>query len=429
MKLDRITPPKTRPITELKIPYPEEHILKNGIPLRVIKTGTEEVVRLDIIVNGGRLATRKPFLALLTNRMLREGSQHYTSSIIAEKLDYYGASLELSMSLKKEFVTLYSLNKYFSQTLAVVADMVKYPTFPEQELKTVLEMNKQQFRVMENKVDTVSQKTMNQALFGAKHPMGYYSKVGDFDKLNVDLIKEYYRDHYYSNNTTLFLSGNVTPEIIQSIESQLGNDSWGIDQPKFEAKSFRIWTSKEKLFFVEKPDAIQSSLKMGYLTIGREHSDYVKLRVLVVLLGGYFGSRLMKNIRERKGYTYGIDSTLMSIPKKSIFLVSTEADNQYISAIVKETKRQIDRLCTVKVGQAELNMVKNYMLGDFCRSFESPFSLSDAWIYVDTNGLDMNYYQRVVETIRTVSRDDILRLAQIYLCKENLIEVVTGEKL
>ncbi|MGP1475946.1 MAG: M16 family metallopeptidase [Phocaeicola sp.] len=429
MELDRITPPKTRPITELKIPYPEEHILKNGIPLRIMKTGTEEVVRLDIIVNGGRLATRQPFLALLTNRMLREGSQHYTSSVIAEKLDYYGASLELSVSLKKEFVTLYSINKYFSRTLAIVADMVKYPTFPEQELKTVLEMNKQQFRVLENKVDTVSQKVMNLALFGAKHPIGYYSKVDDFDKLNVNLIKEYYRDHYYSNNTIIFLSGNVTQEIIQDIENQLGNEPWGIDRPKFEAKPFRILTSKEKLFFIEKPDAIQNSLKMGYLTIGRNHPDYAKLRVLVVLLGGYFGSRLMKNIRERKGYTYGIGSTLMSITKKSVFLISTEADNQYIPAIIKETKKQIDRLCTVKVGPAELNMVKNYMLGDFCRSFEGPFSLSDAWIYIETNGLDMNFYQRLVEEIRTVSRDDILRLAQIYLCKENLIEVVTGEKM
>ena len=429
MELDRITPPKTRPITELNIPYPEERILKNGIPLRMMKTGTEEVVRLDIIVNGGRLATRQPFLSLLTNRMLREGSQHYTSSVIAEKLDYYGASLELSMSLKKEFVTLYSINKYFPQTLAVVADMVKHPTFPEQELKTVLEMNKQQFRVMENKVDTISRKVMNQALFGAKHPMGYYAKVDDFDQLNIHSIKAYYRDHYYSNNTTIFLSGNVTQEIIQCIENQLGEEPWGIDRPKFEAKPFRVSTSKEKLFFVEKPDAIQSSLKMGYLTIGRNHPDYAKLRVLVVLLGGYFGSRLMKNIRERKGYTYGIDSTLMSIPKKSVFQVSTEADNQYVPAIIKETKKQLDRLCTVKVGQAELNMVKNYMLGDFCRSFEGPFSLSDAWIYIETNGLDMNFYQRLVEAIRTVSRDDILRLAQIYLCKENLIEVVTGEKM
>ena len=429
MKLDRITPPKTRPIAQFEIPHPEEHILKNGIPLRIIKTGTEEVVRLDIVINGGRLATRMPFLALLTNRMLREGSQLYTSSIIAEKLDYYGASLDLSMSLKNEFVTLYCINKYFSQTLAVVADIVKYPTFPEQELKTVIEMNKQRFRVMENKVDAVSQKTMNQALFGAKHPIGYYAKVDDFDKLNVNLIKEYYRDHYYSNNTIIFISGNVTQEIIQSIENQLGDEPWGIDHPKFEAKPYRIWTSKQKLFFVKKPDAIQSSLKMGYLTIGMKHPDFVKLRVLVVLLGGYFGSRLMKNIRERKGYTYDIDSILMPISNKSVFLVSTEADNQYIPAIVKEIKRQIDRLCTVKVGQAELNMVKNYMLGEFCRSFESPLSLSDAWIYVETNGLDMNFYPHIVEAIRTVSRDDILRLAQIYLCKENLIEVVTGEKL
>ena len=123
---------------------------------------------------------------------------------------------------------------------------------------------------------------------------------------------------------------------------------------------------------------------MGCFVMDRHHPDFLKARVMVTLFGGYFGSRLMSNIREDKGYTYGIGAGIVSYPGTGILTVSTEAANEYVNSIITEVYREMDKLCNDLVPQEELEMVKNYMLGDLCRSYEGPFSLSDAWIYIET---------------------------------------------
>ena len=163
--------------------------------------------------------------------------------------------------------------------------------------------------------------------------------------------------------------------------------------------------------------------------MSRYHPDYLKLRVLVTLFGGYFGSRLMSNIREDKGYTYGIGAGLVPYPDTGLLVVSTETANEYIEPVVTEVYREMDRLCEEPVGESELEMVRNYMLGDMCRSYESAFSLSDAWIFIETAGLDSDFFSRAVSSIRETTVGDIRTLARKYFCKENLIEVVAGKKV
>lgn len=427
--LDRYTQPAIRPITDFAISTPEVKKMQNGIPLHIIQAGSEDVVRLDFIFEGGRMSQSIPFLSLITNRLLREGSEHFSASEIAEKLDYYGASLELASSMYTEYVTLYSLNKYFPQIIEVVADLLKFPTFPEKELSMVLEANKQQFQLFSQKVEVIARRYMNQALFGKNHPLGWDQKTEDFDRLNQDLIRDYYRSHYHSGNCSMYISGKVSDEVLLCIEKNFGDEVWGALQTVKATSNYPIETTDERHIFIEQPNAVQSALKMGNLSINRFHPDYLNLRVLVVLLGGYFGSRLMKNIREDKGYTYGIDAGLIPNRDNSVFVIATEADNQYIPSVIKETYKEIDRLQQEKVPQKELDMVKNYMLGDFCRSYEGPFSLADAWIYIETGRLNPDFYWKNLESIRNITRDDIICLAQRYLCKENLIEVVAGEKV
>jgi predicted Zn-dependent peptidase len=185
----------------------------------------------------------------------------------------------------------------------------------------------------------------------------------------------------------------------------------------------------EKRVFVEKADALQSSLKMGCFMMDRLHPDFLKTRAMVTLFGGYFGSRLMSNIREDKGYTYGIGAGIVNCPGSGVMAITTEADNQYVEAIIREVYHEMDRLCNDLAPQEELEMLKSYMLGDFCRSYEGPFSLSEAWIYVETAELDDEFFTRQVDSIRSITAEEIRDLAQRYLCKEKLIEVVAGKKV
>lgn len=429
MNLNRQIPPPICPLSDIHVTYPESQRLKNGIPLHVIRAGMEDVVRFDLLIGAGQWHQTQALQAMFTNRMLREGTSSLTSQQIAEKLDYYGAMMELSSSVNCGFITLYSLNKYFPQTIELVADMLMNPTFPEKEMEVVVEVNKQRFLINSTRVEMMGRKRMNRALFGEAHRLGRYAEVEDYDRLSPEVLKSFYHQHYHSGNCSIYLSGKITPEIIQSVERALGDAPWG---EVSQASSFQPITPQPevgKRFFVEKEDALQSSIKLGGFVMDRLHPDFLKARVMVTLFGGYFGSRLMSNIREDKGYTYGIGAGIVTYPGVSVLAISTEAANEYAEAVITEVYKEMDRLCNEHVPQTELDMVKNYMLGDWCRSYEGPFSLSDAWIYVETGGLDKEFFVRSIDAIQSITCEEVQALAQKYLCKENLIEVIAGKKV
>ena len=428
MTLDRTLPPPIRAVDDFSIAAPERRRMKNGVPLNVIQAGNQDLVRFDMLVGGGLWQQTQALQALFANRMLREGTASMTSAQIAEKLDYYGAWLELSSSVNCNFITLYSLNKYFPRTLAIIADMVMNPTFPEKEMEVVVETNRQQFLVNSTRVEVLARKKLHRSLFGEDHPFGRFALESDYGRITPGVLREFYNKHYHSGNCSVYVSGKVTPEIIRCIESYLGDAPWGNISEVKPMEYIAPCQEPGKRFFVEKEDALQSSLKMGGFMMDRLHPDFLKARVMVTLFGGYFGSRLMSNIREDKGYTYGIGAGIVNCPGSGILAITTEADNQYIESVVTEVYREMDKLCNDLVSHEELEMVKNYMLGNFCRSYEGPFSLSDAWIYVDTAELDCDFFTRSIDAIRGITDEEIRTLAQKYFCKESIIEVVAGKK-
>ncbi len=429
MNLNRQIPPPICPLSDIHVTYPESQRLKNGIPLHVIRAGMEDVVRFDLLIGAGQWHQTQALQAMFTNRMLREGTSSLTSQQIAEKLDYYGAMMELSSSVNCGFITLYSLNKYFPQTIELVADMLMNPTFPEKEMEVVVEVNKQRFLINSTRVEMMGRKRLNRALFGEAHPLGRYAEVEDYDRLSPEVLKSFYHQHYHSGNCSIYLSGKITPEIIQSVERALGDAPWGEVSQAYSFQPITPQPEVGKRFFVEKEDALQSSIKLGGFVMDRLHPDFLKARVMVTLFGGYFGSRLMSNIREDKGYTYGIGAGIVTYPGVSVLAISTEAANEYAEAVITEVYKEMDLLCNDRVPQTELDMVKNYMLGDWCRSYEGPFSLSDAWIYVETGGLDKEFFVRSIDAIQSITCEEVQALAQKYLCKENLIEVIAGKKV
>lgn len=427
--LDRSIQPAIKAIDEINISVPERGIMTNGTRLNIIRAGSQEVVRLDILIKGGQWLQTQPLQAMFTNRMLREGTIRFVSSEIAEKLDYYGAWMELSASMSHSFLTLYSLNKYFVQTLDVIESIIMEPTFPEKELSIVTDINKQQFLVNSTKVDNIARKQLNRSLFGVNHPCGKFAEAGDYDNMNTELLKEFYKQFYSSGNCSIYISGNVTREIIASIERVFGEYSWGYKPDKADRKEFMICPATEKRIFIERPEAMQSSIKLGALSIERSHPDFHKMKVLMTLFGGYFGSRLMSNIREDKGYTYGIAAGLVSYPDSGVLMVSTEAANEYVENIIREVYHEMDILQNELVSGEELSKVKNYLLGDMCRSYEGPFSLSDAWIFIECGDLDDTFFRQSLDATQHINSAEIKELARKYLCKEALIEVIAGKKM
>ncbi|WP_294556613.1 pitrilysin family protein [uncultured Bacteroides sp.] len=426
--MDRTIQPEIQTLKNFRILAPVRSTLPNGIPLTVINAGEQDVVRMDILFAGGRWQQSQKLQALFTNRMLREGTTKYTAATIAEKLDYYGSWLELSSASEYAYVTVYSLNKYLAKTLEIVESMIKEPLFPEKELRTILDTNIQQYLVNTSKVDFLAHRSLLKSLYGEQHPCGKIVMEEDYHSITPDVLRNFYEQHYHSGNCSIFLSGKVTEDTIRRVTDTFGVP-FGQYQLQMPKLSFPFAAVPEKRIFTEREDAMQSAVKMGCTTITREHPDYPKLRVLMTLFGGYFGSRLMSNIREEKGYTYGISAGIMFYPDSGMLLVSTETDNEYVEPLIQEVYHEIDRLHQEPVSMEELTMVRNYMLGEMCRSYESPFSLSDAWIFIATSGLTDDYFSHSLHAVNEITPAEIQDLAQRYLCKETLKEVIAGKKL
>jgi len=427
--LNREIQPEIKAIENISIAVPHRKTMSNGIPLNVIKAGNQDVVRVDILIGAGKWHQTQLLQTLFTNRMLREGTKRFTSAEIAEKLDYYGAWLELSTSMEYSYITLYSLNKYFAHTLEIVESIVKEPVFPEKELNTVVETNKHQFLINSTKVEYLAQKSFANSIFGKEHPCGRFAIETDYDKVTSACLKEFYDQYYHSGNCSIYISGKVTDEILNLLENTFGKESWGRVENKVLTLPADIKTTSLKRVFTEQDSAMQSSIKIGKVMIQRTHPDYYKMRVLITIFGGYFGSRLMSNIREDKGYTYGISSGIVSYPDAGVFVVSTEAANEYAEDIIKEVYNEMRTLQTELVPESELEMVKNYMLGEMCRSYEGPFSLSDAWMFIQTSHLSDSYFEESLKAVQNVTAEELMVLAQKYFNQENMIEVVAGKKL
>ncbi len=429
MLLDRTIQPEVKEIGHLAVQVPQRHVMPNGIILNILDSGDNEVVRIDLLIEGGRWQQSQPLQALFANRMLREGTLRYTAGEIAEKLDYYGAWLELSSASEYAYITLYSLNKYLPQTLEILESIVKEPLFPEKELGIIVDNNIRQFMVNSSKVDFLAHRALMKAVYGEAHPCGRPVRKEDYSRINPTVLREFYDRHYHSRNCTIYVSGKVSDDCVRRIEELFGSEPFGKDCRKPEKREFFPVSCTDKRIFTEHADAMQSAVRMGMLSLDRCHPDYLKARVMVTLFGGYFGSRLMSNIREEKGYTYGISAGIVSYPGQGMLVVNTETDNEFVEPLIKEVYHEIDCLQNDLVPEEELAMVRNYMLGEMCRSYESAFSLADAWMFVQVSGFDDSYFDDALNAVKEISTEEIRELAGRYLCKEKLKEVISGKKM
>lgn len=427
--IDRTKQPDIQEVTDIRLPAIQRTTLKNGIPLTIINSAEQDIIRMDFLFNGGYWTQSKKLQCSLTNAMLREGTSKYSSGEIAEKFDYYGSTLELSVFPQFSYITSYSLNKYCFQTLELLESIIKESVFPEKEFQILLNRELQKFQINSTKANILSMRKLCTALYGDEHPMGKTTIEEDYNNITTDDLLLYYKQHYNTNNCHIILSGKVTASIEKYINDFFGNDYFGEKEQLITLPTYPIKTTKEKQIFVEKADAKQSSVKLGMLSIGLHHPDFLKFDILITLFGGYFGSRLMSNIREEKGYTYNIFSGFLHEPDSSPLIITSEVGNEYVKPLIHEVYYEIDRLQNELIGYDELNIACNYMCGSLCRTMETPFTLADVYQMQFMNKLPDDYYQKEIYTIRHIKPEDLRLMAQKYLCKENLKEIISGKKL
>lgn len=427
MPLNRNTAPEIKTVKEIALPTIDKSNLTNGIPVFSINVGNQEVVKIQLVFKAGIWFQSQALEAFFTGQMLEEGSQHYSAAEIAEKLDDFGAFVHKKINRDNACIDIYTLNKYLESVLTVVADMLMNPLFGESELNRLREQEKQEFIVRNQKVKHIAQKQFSALLFGDKHPYGNSAKLTDYDLITTDLLQNFHHNFYGSGNCKIFISGKVNDSTLNLVNQFFGQEKWG-QTNSVQTPSFKALSSSSLTHYISKDNVLQSAVRMGKRSIGRVHPDYFALNVVTTIFGGYFGSRLMNNIREDKGYTYGIYAGIYPHINDSSFAISSEVGSDIAQKAVDEIRYELKRLRTEKVNSEELNLVKNYISGTFLRTLNGPFALGEVIKSLYENNLPEDYYQKYLDQIHRVSSEDVINIANQYLHEDQMMELIVGKK-
>ncbi|MEM7383238.1 MAG: pitrilysin family protein [Bacteroidota bacterium] len=419
--LDRTVPPPSQSVTDITFPWPQSIQLPAGIPLFVLNSGSQPITKLELLFASGTWYEPQHGVAYFTAKMLQEGTQKKTSQEIAACLDYYGA--ELTIEVKPDYcsLALVTLSKYLSPVLALLAELLSEPTFPPGQLQLLKNLKTQAIKIEDAKPRHVARKQFKLAILGQEHPYGQNLTAEDIALIAPEHLQQYYQGRLLADCQVL-VSGSVSDQDIQRIQSHLQHLPWqqpaAIAHPWAEATSTKVK--------IPRANSLQSTIHIGKVLFPKDHPDYLPVRFVCDLLGGYFGSRLMRNIREEKGYTYGIHAGIVSLKHTSYFLIDTEVIQNFAEQACQEIYREINTLQTHKATQEELHQLRSYLLGDFLVSVNDPFSIMDRFKEAHLHGLDQNFYQRFYDTLYHISPQRIQELANQYLSLDSLTEVCVG---
>lgn len=421
--LNRKIGPVTKEIKKLLIPDIEMYDLSNGLKVCESNLGSQEILKIEIVHVAGRSVEDFPLTSRAVSSLLKDGCRNKNSAQIAEEIDFYGSSIKTGSNMDFSYTTFYTLTKHFDNIVPILFDMYYYPTFPEDEIEKFKHLNIQKLKEELNKNDVLTYRRITEEIFGYKHAYGYNSTENDYLNVNKDMILSHYEDYLGTDNCYIFLSGKINDHIRKTISDLFGTVIKNTRKKDYSPATNPV--SGKKINLLSKNEH-QSAIKTGRKLFNKNHPDNVVFYLLNTILGGYFGSRLMTSIREDKGYTYDISSNVDQMLYDGCFYISTEAATEYVEPILEEVYLQMEILKNEKIGAKELIMVKNYLMGTFMNMLDGPMNVSSfAKSMILSGKKPMDFLEFTNEMVE-MSPEMILKAAQIYLNKEDMIEVIVS---
>ncbi|MEY2596351.1 MAG: hypothetical protein RI965_1623 [Bacteroidota bacterium] len=423
--LNRSEAPNIKDAVEYKIGLkkPDQFKLDNGVEVYNVQAGTEEVVQIEWVFKAGNWFEEKKLVASAANFLIKNGTSNKSAFEINEFVDFYGAYLNRSCYNETAVVSLHCLTKQLEHILPLVQEIFLDATMPEDELLIYKQNMKQRLAVNLKKCDFIAGRKIDALLFGEKHPYGVYSEMDDYDAIQQDELIRYYQSYYKNGNCTIFSAGILPANYQQLLNKYFGQLPFNKNQVTNVSHPM-LPSSQKKWNILNDPDGVQGAIRIARPCPLPSDPVFPKLQVLNVLFGGFFGSRLMANIREDKGYTYGIYSYLMNHIHASAILISTEAGSDVCEATVKEVYHEMEQLRNKEVGKDELLLVKNYLIGTLLGDLDGPFHIIGRWKNLILHGMDESHFHYYVDTIKTIEAKELKNLAEKYLNPEEFYELV-----
>lgn len=418
--LDRKSAPQFSPLENFLLPEPEITKLTNGGNLVCLDIVQQDVIRIELLFKSGKWYEPAPGISHFTAQLLDKGVPGKTAYQIATWFDLFGASVEISAGLDFIAVTLYSLASNVEKTLSLFFQLVTVPSFPLDELNQAKDIFSQNLKLNLEKNSFVASRNIRKNIFGELHPYGATLDQPHLLTIEPDLLQQYFKNRF-----TLFevyVTGKLNPSTRAMLESnlnQLNSNSPSLPR-EFTA------TGLDPMQLIEKSDSIQTSLRLGKRSVNRNHPDYPQLILLNHLLGGYFGSRLMKNLREEKGLTYGIHSSISAFANDSVFMIGTDVNKKDRELAISEIKNEIKVICDQPISDTELTLARNHLLGGLQLDTANPFSVMEKIKTIRTHKLNPQFYNQIFSRISEATPRTLMELAQTHLVPETLYVVAVG---
>ena len=424
--LDRTISPAFQTIAAINIPPVQIIKLSNGIPLYVVNVGEQPIIKIEFSFEAGSWQETQNGVSLFTSKMILEGTKNYSSSEISEYFDKFGSFIESGQGLDRANFVVYGLKKHLPFLLPMVQELLNDAIFPEKELNTFKNIQLQTLQVNSEKSAFIANKTFRRKVFGDVHPYGNSMNEEAIKGVNQTVLVDFYHNYWQGKPHRIFLSGNVGEAEIKLIEQYFGS------QTISSSISNKVFTNqvlpKGENILIGKEESMQSSIRMGKQLMTRKHPDFFTMMLLNEVLGGYFGSRLMKNIREEKGLTYGISSNLALFGQAGYFVIGTDVKREFTQQTIDEIHKEIKILQTELITGDELEVVKNYMAGSFAGSLNTPFDIADRYKVIFSENLHIDFYKNYIPNIQQISGEMLLEAANKYLAVDSLFEIVVGGK-
>jgi zinc protease len=418
--LNRSIPPVFSKKFSFELPNPEVITLPSAVNLIYLQGLQQEVFKLEVIFNAGKWQEPKSGLAHFTSIMLDKGTSGKSARKIAEVLDYYGAQVEISSGYDFISLSLYGLKKFAREILPIFIEILSDPSFAEEELELQKKIFLQNLEINEKKTSFIASRLIRKNIFGSNHPYGNSVEKTNVNNINRNDLKNYFVSNFLPHE--IYLVGSL----------EIQEKDWLINQISL----LRLGSSNSSKDFIIEPgdqnqhiaraDGVQSSIRIGMRTINRGHKDYFALLLLNHILGGYFGSRLMKNIREEKGLTYGIYSSLNPFKNDCMFSIGADVDKINVELTIGEIKKEIETLCLNQINEDELDVAKNHLLGGIQLEMANPFSTFDKIKNVRLNQLGKEYYNHLFTSVKLINPEGLQTTAQKYFNTNNLTTVSVG---
>ncbi len=424
--IDRKSPPATSTTTTIPYIHPKMIRLGNGMPLYLMEGGTEDFVKVEMVFYAGSYFESRPLVSFAVSHLLRGGTGTKNRREINGLLDYYGAHLQVEAQNDIVSVALFVLNKHLDPVLELFADIINDPVFPEDEMHSFLK-NRQQIHIInQKKVQHLARSYFKELVYGEQHPYGYRVKTDDFNKVRRTDLQEFHRRWFIPGNAFCIVSGRVPRDMEKKTAKAFDNTRPVASEQEKQLPAYSMLTSGSRKVKLEMPDSLQSALRIGKQLFNRTHPAYHRFKITNALLGGYFGSRLMQNIRQDKGFTYGINSGIISLMRSGYFFIATQVGTEVAQQALGEIYSELRNLRSIPATHDELESLKNYLSGSFLRSFDGPFAQGDRFKELLVFGLDFTHYDDYLETLKTITPETIMETASDYLQEDGMMEVVVG---